>query len=65
MLVLTREVNEVVRISDDIEIAITEIDGKRVRLGITAPPEVEIWRSELQPGTTDKIPGCHRNNNDD
>ena len=48
MLVLTRRVGESIRIRGDIVIKVTAIDGQRVRLGIEAPREVPIWRSELQ-----------------
>jgi len=60
MLVLSRRANETVRIGDNIEIAVTEIDRNRVRLGITAPPEVTILRTELL-HRTNKIPGHHNN----
>jgi len=60
MLVLSRKVNETVRVGDNIEIAVTDIDRNRVRLGITAPPEVTILRTELL-NRTDTIPGCHFN----
>ena len=60
MLVLSRKVNETVKVSDDIEITVTKIDRYRVRLGITAPPGTGIWRSELL-DKVNEIPGCHYN----
>ena len=47
MLVLTRRINETIKIGDDIEIMVVEVRGDRVRLGFTAPPEVGIWRTEI------------------
>lgn len=45
MLVLSRRSQESVTIGDQgISITILEIRGGRVRLGITAPPEVSIRR---------------------
>ncbi len=46
MLVLTRKVDQPIRINDNIEIRVLEIRGNRVRLGIVAPPEVTIKRKE-------------------
>lgn len=47
MLVLTRKVNEKVVINNNVTVMIVEIDGNRVRLGITAPEEVPIYRDEI------------------
>jgi carbon storage regulator len=47
MLVLSRKVGESVRVADNIELFVIAIDGQRVRLGIKAPKEVRIVRSEL------------------
>lgn len=47
MLVLSRKVGESVRVADNIELYIIAIDGQRVRVGIKAPKEVRIVRSEL------------------
>ena len=47
MLVLSRKVNETIRIGDDIEIRILEVKGDSVRIGIEAPKSVDILRGEL------------------
>ena len=46
MLILTRKVDEVILIGDDILIKIVEIRGKQVRLGIEAPAHFSIKRLE-------------------
>ena len=47
MLILTRRPGESIQVGDDIEISIIEIRGNQVRLGINAPAEVLVLRSEL------------------
>jgi carbon storage regulator len=47
MLVLSRKLNESIIISDNIRVTIVEIEGSKVRLGITAPPEVRVDREEV------------------
>ncbi len=48
MLVLSRKLNESILIDGCIEIEILQIKGGQVRLGVTAPPTVEIRRNELE-----------------
>lgn len=47
MLVLTRKLNQSFWVGDDIEIKVVEIKRDRVRIGINAPAELNIRRSEL------------------
>lgn len=47
MLVLTRKLNEVIRIGDDIQVMVTEIGLGYVKLGVTAPRNVEVHRQEV------------------
>jgi carbon storage regulator len=49
MLVLSRKTDETIVIDGRIEVTVVQIEGGRVRLGITAPREVSIRRSELAP----------------
>lgn len=47
MLVLTRKPNQSIMIGDDVEIAVVEIKGEQVKLGITAPRNVKVHRKEV------------------
>lgn len=47
MLTITRRPGERIMIGDDIVIVIVEVTGTTVRVGITAPREVVIYREEL------------------
>jgi carbon storage regulator len=47
MLTLTRKVGQKIRIGDEIEIVVREIRGRQVRLGISAPAELPVYREEL------------------
>jgi carbon storage regulator len=47
MLVLTRKKDESIVIGGDVTIQVISIQGDKVRLGITAPPDVGVWRSEV------------------
>lgn len=47
MLVLSRYVNERIKIGDDITILVVEIYGNKVRLGIEAPKSLAVHREEV------------------
>lgn len=48
MLVVTRKANESISIDDKIEITVLEVTKDKVKIGINAPKEVKIFRSELK-----------------
>lgn len=57
MLVLSRKKNEQIVIGEGlITITIVEIRGDKVRVGITAPPDVKVHRKEVQ----DRIDSANR-----
>lgn len=47
MLVLSRKVGESVRIGNDVTVTVVRIGPNSVRLGITAPHEMNIARQEI------------------
>lgn len=47
MLVLTRKVDEEIVINDNITITVVSIDRNKVRIGVVAPREISVYRSEL------------------
>jgi carbon storage regulator len=47
MLVLTRKLGEIIRIGSDIKIAVMEVKGRQVKIGIEAPSNVSVYREEV------------------
>ena len=47
MLVLTRKIGEEIIINNDIKIAILDVRGREIRIGIEAPKSVKINRKEI------------------
>ena len=47
MLLIRRHSGQSIRIGDDVEIHIAELSPSRVTIGISAPREVAVMRSEL------------------
>jgi carbon storage regulator len=73
MLVLTRKSNQSIMIGDDVEISVLSVVGEKVRIGIQAPQNIPVFRTEIyleiqrqqEPGAAapaepeqgDKVPG--------
>ncbi|MDE6846667.1 MAG: carbon storage regulator CsrA [Lachnospiraceae bacterium] len=47
MLALSRKKNEALVINNNVEITVLEIKGEQVKLGITAPRDVPVYRKEV------------------
>lgn len=47
MLVLSRNIGEVVKIGDDVKVMVHAIHGNQVKLSFEAPRNIEILREEL------------------
>lgn len=61
MLVLTRYSREAILIGDDIKLFVLSVRNGQVRLGIDAPKEVKILRSEIaQQGQNTPVKGEDR-----
>jgi carbon storage regulator len=48
MLVLTRKAGETIVIDGCISVTVTAIDRNKVRIGISAPPDVRVDRAEVR-----------------
>lgn len=47
MLALSRKKNEAIVINNNIEVTILEVKGDQVKIGISAPKEVPVYRKEV------------------
>ena len=57
MLVLSRRESERIKLGDSIVLTVVRVSGDRVRLGIEAPADVRVLRSELEPPKSPLPPG--------
>lgn len=51
MLVLSRKLNETIRIGDDVRVTLLGIEGDKIKIGIDAPKATKIFREELLEAT--------------
>ena len=51
MLVLTRKLSQSITIGENIKITVLSMEGDRVSIGVDAPRDVRVFRSELLEGT--------------
>lgn len=47
MLALSRKKNEALVINNNVEITVLEIKGEQVKLGISAPKDIPVYRKEV------------------
>ncbi|WP_281883051.1 carbon storage regulator CsrA [Paenibacillus sp. YYML68] len=47
MLVLSRKKSEVIIVGGNIEITVLGVEGDTVKLGISAPKDIEVYRKEV------------------
>ena len=70
MLVLSRKVNQSIMVGDNVRVVVVAVDRDQVKLGIEAPREIAVHRSEIyeeiqrsnrsaaaMPAETAEIPG--------
>lgn len=54
MLIITRRPGEKVMVGDDVVVEVIEISGSNVRIGITAPRSVPVFREEIWTAVKDE-----------
>ncbi|SHF37619.1 carbon storage regulator CsrA [Desulforamulus putei] len=47
MLILSRKKNEAIHIGDNIIVTILDVSGETIKIGIDAPKNIQIFRSEV------------------
>ena len=47
MLVLTRKSNQSIMIGHEVEVTVLSVMGEKVRIGIRAPADVAVYRTEI------------------
>jgi carbon storage regulator len=47
MLVLTRRIGEEIVIDGNIRVTVTSVKGDKVRIGVSAPPNIRVDRAEV------------------
>ena len=47
MLVLTRKLGECIQIGENVKIMVLSVQGKSVKIGVTAPREISVYRKEV------------------
>ena len=47
MLALSRKKGEAIIVNNNVEITVLEVKGDQVKIGITAPKEVPVYRKEV------------------
>ena len=65
MLVLTRKPGQSIMIGEGIEVQVLSVSGEKVRLGITAPRDVTIFRDEVLERIQDQERAALSNNGND
>ncbi len=65
MLVLIRRPGESLYLGDDIHVTVLSVQGKQVKIGLTVPPEMVVYREEVYRRVMEENKLSLENNTDD
>jgi len=51
MQILSRDVNEIIVVGDNVKITLLGVDGDKIKIGIEAPHEIKVLSEELREAT--------------
>lgn len=66
MLILSRKIDEKIRIGEDITITLIDVHGDQVKIGVEAPKSVKVFRQEVFEAiqSENKAAAVEENNNE-
>ncbi len=47
MLILTRRIGETFKVGDDVSVTVLGVRGSQIRIGISAPRGIDVYREEI------------------
>ncbi len=65
MLILTRRPGESLYLGDDIHVTVLSVQSKQVKIGLTVPADMMVYREEVYRRVMEENKMSMENNNDD
>lgn len=65
MLILTRRVGESLYIGDDVRITVLSVQSKQVKIGLSVPSDMVVYREEVYLRVMEENKMALKNNNED
>ncbi len=65
MLILTRRIGESLYVGDDIRITVLSIQSKQVKIGLTLPDDMVVYREEVYRRVIEENKMALKNSNED
>ncbi len=65
MLILTRRIGESLYVGDDIRITVLSVQSKQVKIGLTVPDDMVVYREEVYRRVIEENKMALKNSNED